>query len=761
MMELFSQTDYSQSPFEKFIANEETRDSLYAEFTEIDEAHEIGARWIEFSKECLENLDLLSDLSHLLFIRFRDEFEKERTQIEQDPERKALITARMMSLLLLEIDASYLMQIYNDIRVNGIFGTKPEEQISEHFIHSIRHIYEVKSLFFEDIPKETLSPVSGVLKMHMKIEDLERLIPRMERYLSESHKYMIQQEKGREAMLKGEFYGSILGPMLVRLGDTWWWRDSISQHFVFDKSVSFLLKAIDEWSEVMTSDLKKEAEEIQKYNVAKASAEKNFSLALHYRRLAREAAFKGDFEAAGSYFADSLSLLEDARRSLEHVKDREDISPIYKLVDYRVKHTMLLKGISGLSHFFSRLLASLEGENKEEVEKLAQILKQEAVSLSDIIEEDYISAMPMIFESIGEIAELIIKTDGISFEEAKKRLFRSFVQFRKRIDGKANQIVQQWEDMISTNPLETRVRFTSLEEQLLYMFEAASLMPVEIEGRDLLLKRLKVMRDLAIAMISEIDSIGVTRENKVLELLLKAKAHHHSSRAKKIAEEIGNEKMVPIDRINAHYAGSFVSGINTQMSVYILAIQYLTLNVVLRALYDSMVVVEIASKENLEQILGQVERDFESLDGFKQMLSRIAQDCENLLSKKDEMEALVRGIQWQGLEIRRLMVDATLLLLDALKNNLLGRAYANVKEYSEAKGYYEEAKDASYKASDILAKVAEPFGPNSAEAQLAQGVYAFWQLCFDNESRTSSNREPQPVPPQDFLQLFRGVVFRL
>ncbi len=760
-MDLYSKTDYSISPFEKFIANEETRDSLYAEFTEIDEAHEIGARWIQFSNKCLDILDLLADLSRLLFVRFLDEYNKERAQIEADEERKSLIMSRMTSLLQLQVDASLLMNVYNEIKVNGIFGTQPSDTYSEHFIRAVKHLNEVKSLYFDDLPKEALAPISGLLKLQMQITDYEQLIPKMEKYLSEEYKEFIQQEKGKVSLLKAEFYGSVLGPMLVRIGDTWWWRDAISQYYVFDKSVSLYLKTIDIWSDVLTSELKTTIDQVKKTGALKAEAEKNFSLALHYRRLAREAAIKGDFKASEKYFNDSYSLLNNSLKELERAKDNPELNRLFKNVDYRIKHTKLMSGIANLSDGFVKVLEALKNNKKDDSLKLASELKDNAAKLSSIIEEDYISAIPMIFESIGEIAELLAKSPDMSNKEIEERLIRPFIQFRKRIEAKTDQFVSEWEDLVSPNPLETRVKFDNLENQLMYMTEAAALMPINTPGRNEIITRLKILRDTALSMISELDALAVSRENKVLELLLKAKAHHHAARAKKLAEQVEDKSKIPMNRIEAHYAGSFISGITAQMSVYILAIQYLTLNLVLRAFYNSMTIVTSVNKDNFNTILDQINRDFAALDGFMKMLSRIKGDCEILVKKKEELNQMSQIIQWEALEIRKGIVESIVLLTNSLKEVLTGQVYAAVKNFTEARIHYEEAKDMAYKASDILNKVFEPFGPNSSEGQLAQAVYAFWQFCFDNESRLSSNREPNPVPAQEFLQLMRGLIFRL
>ena len=79
------------SPFKQFVLMELERERIYQSFIEIDELDEISEIWSSFSKICADSLSDVSSLADLLYRRFLDEWTRDKTQIDEDKERKEKI----------------------------------------------------------------------------------------------------------------------------------------------------------------------------------------------------------------------------------------------------------------------------------------------------------------------------------------------------------------------------------------------------------------------------------------------------------------------------------------------------------------------------------------------------------------------------------------------------------------------------------------------------------------------------------------------
>jgi len=253
--------ELAESPFALFVTMEMERDNIYSEYSEIDEIHEISDEWMRFSVSCAKSLNLVAILSQLLHERYYDELSKDQERIAQDGDRFNSITRRIQSIIQLEAESSLLMLTYANIRNTGVFGQTPPAGFCDYYLSALSHLDRIQELFFVyEHPR--LPEINKILRSLSTLEKTKRIIPYLD-LLDDKNSDFAVKERGIYEITEGSFNSEILGEFINEVGGdsptSYWWPDSITEHFVFSKAVDHLTKAAELWKNA-PADLRRQSE---------------------------------------------------------------------------------------------------------------------------------------------------------------------------------------------------------------------------------------------------------------------------------------------------------------------------------------------------------------------------------------------------------------------------------------------------------------------------------------------------------------------
>ncbi|MCG3219380.1 MAG: hypothetical protein KAR35_10260, partial [Candidatus Heimdallarchaeota archaeon] len=231
--------ELEESPFTLFVTMEMERDDIYSEYSEIDEIHEISDEWMRFSVSCAKSLNLVAILSQLLHERYYDELSKDQERIAQDGDRFTSITKRIQGIIQLEAESSLLMLTYANMRNTGVFGQTPPAGFCDYYLSALSHLDRIQELFFVyEHPR--LPEINKILRSLSTLEKTKRILPYLD-LLDDKNSDFAVKERGIYEITEGSFNSEILGEFINVVGGdsptSYWWPDSITEHFVFSKAV--------------------------------------------------------------------------------------------------------------------------------------------------------------------------------------------------------------------------------------------------------------------------------------------------------------------------------------------------------------------------------------------------------------------------------------------------------------------------------------------------------------------------------------------
>ncbi len=226
----------SDSPFKKFVLMELERERIYQSFVQIDDLDEISQVWLDFSQFCANTLSNVSSLSNLLYSRYLDEWTRDQAQIKADKERKKIITQKLEDLQEFQMELAILMMVYADIVNTGIFSSQPSPVYCTSFIEGYRILNTISQTYF-DSSHPRASNIEEVMLTFLLLNQKKQVIQLLEESPNGYSKEKLIEEKGAYELIMAEFDVTFTAQFLKRLGEDWWWKDSIATHFAFERSL--------------------------------------------------------------------------------------------------------------------------------------------------------------------------------------------------------------------------------------------------------------------------------------------------------------------------------------------------------------------------------------------------------------------------------------------------------------------------------------------------------------------------------------------
>ena len=741
----------SDSPFKQFVLMELERERIYQSFVQIDDLEEISQVWLDFSQFCADTLSNVSSLSHLLYSRFLDEWTRDRVQIDADEERKEVITKKLEDLQEFQMELAILMIIYADIVNTGIFGTQPSPEYCTSYIEGYRILNTISQTYF-DSSHPRASNIEEVMLTFLLLNQKQQIIQLLEESPNGYSEEKLIEEKGAYELIMAEFDVSFTAQFLKRLGEDWWWNDSIATHFAFERSLSHLETALDFYKQI-PEDPELKGKQIEISHISLNQAQRNKELIDHYLRLSFEAAKSDSFIASVEYLNLVLGLEEEALKILETNVEMNERTLVLKegIKREEIIHGFF-HGIAELAAKTSLLNNTIVDDKKEDINGIIEEI-EEIVNRPDLkVTINYVSSLPFVY--LNFVQELkIALLENIPLSDAMTKAEQNLVRFIERLEYAINDISTQ---LIEIEKTDTKIKLDDIQpllENIGTVKISAYFLP-KTEKKVYIVKDIECLEFMANSMYLE-QNLAEKESNEVLDIIYHAKAHYYSTKALEIAQ-LSSESNIDKEWVEHRYSQTFIQGQDVELRLFELTRQYLFLNTVIDKIakgYRLSLSTEDSIKENYYAIIN---HNFNHFVLFDIINKRIAENCLELLNHKEMFDLKDSNINWSAIEIKKVLSLCLTDFLEATKKAIFGIGADTNKENYKAASHFNDGAKAAKDASDHLQSISQY---DSTFAQLSKSAYEFSILLKELERKTRENEKLQKLPIDELFNVLKQLTF--
>lgn len=739
------------SPFKQFVLMELERERIYQSFVQIDELNEISQIWLSFSRFCADSLSDVSSLAHLLYRRYLDEWTRDKSQIAEDKQRKENLTFRIENLQEFQMELAILMIIYADIVNTGIFESNPSPTYCTSFVEGFRILNSISQTYFDsNHPKS--SSIEEVMLAFLLLNQKQYVLQLLEESPNSDENKKLLEERGSYELSQARFDASFTSQFLTRLGKDWWWRDPIASHFVFERSLSHLRKALENY-EGLTEDPELKSKQIKNNQIPINQALRNNELIDHYLRLSFEAAKEDSFRASVEYLNLVLGLEKEALEILTKNTQIDDWSLMFKeeLIKKETQHTFW-HSISELASKTSQLIDIIpskeDGEIQEIIRQIESIVNRPGLKVNI----NYVSSLPFVY--LNYVQEIKISIlEKVPHSDAIKRAEQNFSRFIERLEYATKDISEQLRDMEKKGK---KVKVENVEILLedINNIKLSSYFLPKTEKKVYIVKEIECLNFIANSINLELY-LKDKEVNEVLDLIYHAKAHYFSTKALEISQ-LSGESIIDSEWVEQRYSQTFIQGQDVELRLFELTRQFLFLNTVIDKLaqgYKLANSTEPTIKSNYESVINHA---FGNFDLFDAINSRISEDCKELLDHRDLFGTEASDINWKAIEVKKHLADALIEFLEATKTAILGFGASNNKDNYKSASFFLDGSKFARNASDILQTISHF---DQAFSQIAKSAYEYSILLKELERQARDSKKLQQLPLDQLFSVLKQLTF--
>lgn len=739
-----------RDPFSILLAMQENFHKSITEITEFKPVNDLILSMQNNYEECVNVLASISDLGRLIYNRYIDERGKDRDRIRNDPILNQEMNSKIANVLELELSLAILLKIYTEIfRHNK--GSLNQKNTVYQMLNVENTFAFLNSLFYNnEDPNDFLSNLTPYLAEINKINQKQRYVQILNSLKKQDDNISFANIELFD--LEGQFFLQTLKPYFTVLQNNWWIKDLTTEYFLQALGIENLDLVVKSWNQNPTHELASRIEQIKSSQLTLGESTRDFLKCKFFLNLAILNAKSNNHEVALKYLQESLTIekLREINRefpSLHPREMRDDIENYYQRI-------IIAKRIIQLHMRFSDLIVSLrEGgdllSNASLISEIHEIIKNPTA----FIEMPYISAIPNMYRSMMDTVEFMISLnkpiDGI-IEKCSEILGT----FSLRVSVAISQITSSLKNLAQETQKENLKESTDkfLKECEILLF-AVAFLPSDSKDKGELIDTLDCLINLCYSIQNEIKALETEDINKLQELIYKTKAFHFAKQSKLLSSNL-NTDTIPIERIQAHYSGSYISAHTIQMHLYQLTTQYLCLSHALPTLFFTISLDENVFSSNNE-VLSNILDIFESVDPFIEMINQIKQDCENLLDHKENIGAILETVKWDQIVFRKSLISGITTFFESIKNIIMGLWSSKLGLYDQAKLNLDDATSLAFKSAEILQSEED-----SRLADFSQHIFSFGQLS-QGISQNIKKSKLTDLPSSSLFKLFRDMVFAI
>ncbi|OLS20582.1 MAG: hypothetical protein HeimC2_36650 [Candidatus Heimdallarchaeota archaeon LC_2] len=739
-----------KDPFSILLALQENFHESFNSIAEFQPVNDLILLMQNNYEECIKVLTSISDLGRLIYYRYIDERGKDQDRIKNDDILNSEMNHKIANVLELELSLAILLKIYTEIYRHNTGSMNDKNTVYQ--MLNVENIFEfLNSLFFNnEDPKDFLSNLTPYLSEINKLNQKQRsvqilnLIKKQDDNISFANIELFD--------LEGQFFLETLKPYFSVLQKNWWASDLSTEYFLQALGIENLDLVVQSWNQNPTHELASRIEQIKSSQLTIGETIRDFLKYKLFLNLAISNAKSNNHQVALQYLEAALGI----EKMLETIREHPNLysREIRDQVEYYYQRIIMATQILRLQIKFANLLNSLKKNNdilsnSSLIAEIHQMIKDS----TSIIEIPYISAIPNLYLSMMNSLEFMV-TLNKPIEEINQRCDDILETFTSRIDVAISQISSSLtnlgQETDKDNLKENTDKFLTECETLHF---AIALLPSTSSDKQRLVTTLDCLINLCLSIQNEIKALETEESNKLLELIYKTRAYYFANQSKTLSSEL-DTKAVPIDRILAHFSGSYISAHTIQMHIYQLTTQYLCLSHVLPTLFFTMTIDENVFSSNNE-VLSNILDIFESLIPFIEMINQIKQDCSNLLDHKERIGSILEQVKWDQIIFRKTLISGILTFFESIKNIILGLWSSNLGLYDQAKLNLNEATSFAFKSADILQSEED-----SRLSDFSEHIFSFAQLS-QGLSQNIRKSNLTDLPNQSLFKLFRDMVFAI
>ena len=741
----------SDSPFKQFVLMELERERIYHSFVQIDDLDELSQVWLTFSKFCAETLSNISSLAHLLYSRFLDEWNRDKSQINTDKERKETLTTKLEDLQEFQMELANLMIVYADIVNTGIFDTQPSQEYCTSYIEGYRILNSISQTYF-DSSHPRASSIEEVMLTFLLLNQKNQIIQLLDSSPKEINKEKLLEEKGAYELVLAEFDVSFTAQFLKRIGQDWWWKDPIATHFAYERSLSHLEKSLEYYSK-LSEDPELKEKQIENSYILLNQALRNKELVDHYLRLSFEAAKSDSFIASVQFLNLVLGLENEALKVLSANTDisERNIRLKEEIIKNETVH-IFFHGIAELAAKTSQLNSIIPNGSKKEIQKLINIVESIVNKPNLKVNINYVSSLPYVY--LNFVQELKIATlENLPFEKAINKAEQNLVRFIESLEYAIKDISNQ---LIELEKKGEKIKPESIEtllENISNIKLSAYFLP-KSESKVYIIKDIECLEFIANSIYLE-HNLTDKESNEVVDIIYHAKAHYHSTKALEISQ-LSDKSKIDKTWIEHRYSQTFIQGEDIELRLFELTRQYLFLNIVIDKIarsYKLAISSKETTKENYHIVIN---HNFNQFKLFNAINIRISEDCAELLKHNEMFELKDSNINWNAIMIKKVLSDALTNFLEATKIAILGIGADTNKDNYKAASFFIEASKEANDASEKLQTIAHY---DSTFAQIAKSAYEYGLLLKEMERKTRESKKIEKLPIDELFNILKQLTF--
>jgi len=696
-------------------------------------------------RSLLEDLVKLIKITHLLFKRYTDEYNKSKSS-NKEPESKLIhyiqrqIKFCMELIVLLEIYSSY----YSHLDI------EPQSKLLGSSMITIEDTYKDLIQFFLNCPElRDNEDLIQYFKFFEERNSSNRIRSKLDLFDEDFQLDQIQIK-----LTMADSYQNIINNFFVIAESDFWYTDDLMLMFLNGQALEIYDQLVAMDQSKLDFQTKSILETAAIDNIPLIEAQTDFAKARFQFTLARTRINSFEFLEASIELKSSIGSLETVFNTLgmtpktpKMKRLRRDAQRLFEevqlynlLVQLAIKYEQLITIIS--TNFDFKVI-------QNQLNEITSTLRAHDYNL-DI---QYLSAMPPLYENSTSILELMI-AEQAEEEVLYAQVLENFEHMERRIITATNQIVETFDEFSTNYEEESPVKTRQLLNQIEILQLTNSLLPKQIPSKNHNHNRLKILFHLASSYDFEMQAFGSIMDNKIKELIYKTKAYHHANQAYFEFNNLGTED-VPIDRIRAHYSGSFISANRLQIQVYKSIAQYLCLNEVLPILYQINSIPDSSGAKN--EIYENWQQRLQSKDLYLDILNQIIHGCQILREHRQIHGNIISGIDWSRIEEDEKITRGIIHYHRSLNELLLGHVAHELGMKEDAIIHFTEAKDLGFSSADLLQPLSEK---NNETKSAPTMVYNYAKFC-QTSSINPTSHDLAELPITGAFKLLRDLTFNL
>lgn len=737
-------------PFSRLLSIQENFENTFATIEDYKPINELILLFQKNYEEIINVISTLSDLGKLIFLRYIDERGKDEDRIKTDHKLNVEMNAKISNILRLELSFAMLLKIYNEVSKHNL-GTKVNENIIQNSINVESLFGFLNSLYFNDEdPSKFLSHLTPYLKEINQINQKQRTVQILNRIKT---KHQGNSAANIELFdLEGQFFLHSLKPYFEQIQKQWWLEDPVTEYFIQALGIENLDLVVKSWDQNPHHEFASRIEQIKSSQLQIGEIIRDLLKSKLMFKMAIQSLKNGNHEVAKEYL-DSCSNIEKiyvlAREYPELIdrKTNKEITQYYQTI-------MITSKIVQIQKKFENLMKVIV--NKQDIMAISEVISEinSEFDLTNLqMDLPYLSAIPALYQSLVSMLELMISLNKDESEMLDKfdEIFRGYTN---RVEVAVNQLNSSINSLANESDPDNlkEVIADSLEKsQTLEL--AILLLPLNIRTSTNLAERLSCISNLCLSINYEIKALETEDEDKLHELIYKTWAFHFAKNSFLVAKQL-DHALIPIQRIMAHYSGSFISSHTIQMHIYQLTLQYMCLSHVIPTLFFTIALDENVFSSNNE-VISNLQDIINSIDPFIEMLNQISQDCQSLLDHKSEMGSVLQQVKWEKIDFRKQLIEGIVTFFQSIRYAIIGVWSSQLGLLDQSTLNLNDAITTSFKAAEFLQAENDQI-----LSEFSKHVFSFGQLC-QGLSQNISKVELVDLAPQSLFKLFRDMVFAI